>query len=111
MTYTDSNVTNGVTYYYTISALTPLGESGNGNEAVVSVQPRLVAYYKFNESSGTSAADSSGNGRTGTLNGATWTIGHSNNSVNLNGSSQYVTLPNNLTTNLTGISPSRRGCI
>ena len=102
LTDTDSNVTNGVTYYYTVSALTPLGESGNGNEAVVSLQPQLIAYYKFNESSGTSAADASGNGQTATLNGAAWTTGHSNNAVSLSGSSQYVTLPNNITTNLTG---------
>ena len=102
LTYTDTTVTNGATYYYTVSALTPLGESGNGNEAVVSVQPQLIAYYKFNESSGTSVVDASGNGQTATLNGATWTTGHSNNAVNLSGSSQYVTLPNNLTTNLTG---------
>ena len=102
LTYTDSNVTNGVTYYYTVSALTPQGETGNGNEAVVSVRPQLVAYYKFNEGSGTTAADASGNGQTATLNGATWTTGHSNNAVSLSGSSQYVTLPNNLTTNLTG---------
>ena len=102
LAYTDTNVTNGVTYYYTVSALTPLGESGNGNEAVVSVQPQLIAFYKFNESSGTSSADASGNGKTATLNGATWTAaGHSNNAVSLNGSSQYVTLPNNITTNLT----------
>ena len=102
LTCTDSNVTNGVTYYYTVSALTPLGESGNGNEAVVSVLPQLMAFYKFNESGvSTTAADATGNGWTGTLNGATWTAsGHSNNAVNLNGSSQYVTLPNNLTTNL-----------
>jgi autotransporter-associated beta strand protein len=101
LTYTDSTVTNGGTYYYTVSALTPLGESGNGNEAVVSVQPQLIAFYKFNESSGTSAADASGNERTATLNGATWTAsGHSNNAVNLNGSGQYVTLPSGFTTNL-----------
>jgi fibronectin type 3 domain-containing protein len=99
LTYTDATATGGVTYYYTVSALTPLGESGNGNEASVSMQPQLVAFYKFNESSGTSASDATGNGWTGTLNGATWTTGHSNNAVNLSGSSQYVTLPNNLTTN------------
>jgi autotransporter-associated beta strand protein len=103
LTYTDSNVTNGVAYYYTVSALTPLGESGNGNEAAVSVLPQLIAYYKFNESSGTSAADASGNGQAATLNGTTWTVsGHSNNAVSLSGGSQYVTLPNNITTNLTG---------
>lgn len=102
LTYTDTTVTSGTTYYYTISALTPQGESNNGNEAVVSIQPQLIAFYKFNESSGTSAADASGNGRTATLNGATWTAaGHSNNAVNLNGSGQYVTLPSGFTTNLT----------
>jgi autotransporter-associated beta strand protein len=102
LTYTDSNVTNGVTYYYTVSALTPLGESGNAVEANLTVQPQLVAYYKFNEISGTNAADATGNGWTGTLmNGATWTTGHSNNCVNLSSSSQqYVSLPNNITTNL-----------
>ena len=73
LTYTDTNVTNGVTYYYTVSALTPLGESGNATEVNVSVQPQLVAYYKFNESSGTNAADATGHGWTGALvNGATW---------------------------------------
>jgi autotransporter-associated beta strand protein len=101
LTYTDTSVTNGGTYYYTISALTSLGESGNGNEAVVSVQPQLIAFYKFNQSSGLNATDSSGNGQTATLNGATFlSAGHSNNCVNMNGSSQYVTLPNNLNTNL-----------
>ena len=102
LTYTDLNVTNGVTYFYTVSALTPMGESGNATEVNVSVQPQLVAYYKFNETSGTNAADATGNGWTGTLmNSATWTTGHSNNAVNLNGSSQYVTLPSGITTNLT----------
>jgi hypothetical protein len=37
-------------------------------------QPGLVAYYHFNEGAGTSAADITGNGHTGTLNaGASWT--------------------------------------
>jgi hypothetical protein len=91
-----------VTYYYTVSALTSLGESGNGNEAVVTVQPQLVAYYKFNESSGKNAADASGNGRTASLSGTTFlSAGHSNNCVNMNGSAQYVTLPAGITTNLT----------
>jgi autotransporter-associated beta strand protein len=102
LTYTDSDVTNGVTYYYTVSALTPLGESGNAIEQSVSLLPQLVAYYKFNESSGKNAADASGNGRTATLNSATFlSAGHSNNCVNMNGSMQFVTLPAGITTNLT----------
>ena len=62
LTYTDTTVTSGVTYYYTVSALTPLGESGNAVESSVRISPQLIAYYKFNESSGTSAADATGNG-------------------------------------------------
>jgi autotransporter-associated beta strand protein len=102
LTYTDSSVTNGVTYYYTVSALTPLGESGNALEQRVSLLPQLIAYYKFDESSGKKAADASGNGQAATLTGATFlAVGHSNNSVNMNGSMQFVTLPAGITTNLT----------
>lgn len=37
-------------------------------------EPGLMAYWKFDEGNGTTAADSSGNGNTGTLvNGVTWT--------------------------------------
>jgi len=40
------------------------GRGGNGGS---SVDPDLVLWYKFDDGSGTSAADSSGNSRTGTL--------------------------------------------
>jgi hypothetical protein len=53
-----------------------------------------IVWYKFDETSGTTAADSSGNARTGTLNGgATWVAGQAANAVNLSGSSQYVSMP------------------
>ncbi len=56
--------------------------------------PPLLAWYAFNETSGTSAADASGNGRTATLTGGTsWTAGHSGNAVSLNGANGYVALP------------------
>lgn len=44
--------------------------SGAGNPPTTAF-PSSDVYYKFNESSGTSAADSSGNGNTGTLNNFT----------------------------------------
>jgi hypothetical protein len=54
----------------------------------------LVAYYKFDESSGTSAADSSGNGNTATLSGgATFSAGVQGNALTLSGTSQYAVLP------------------
>jgi hypothetical protein len=56
--------------------------------------PPFVAHYRFNETSGTSAADATGNGKTATLaGGATWVAGQSGNAVNLSGTAQYVTVP------------------
>jgi len=54
----------------------------------------LVGYWKFDDGSGTSAADSSGNGNTGTLqNAPTWTSsGMINGALTLNGTSQYVSV-------------------
>lgn len=51
----------------------------------------LVVAYSFDESSGTTAADSSGNGRTATLvNGPTWTGGKYGNAVGLDGIDDHV---------------------
>lgn len=45
-----------------------------------------VAYWKLDETGGTTASDSSGNGNTGALeNGPAWTSGRINNAVNLDG--------------------------
>lgn len=54
----------------------------------------LVAWYKFDEASSTTASDSSGNGKTATLvGGPTWGTGKLANAVILSGSSQYLTVP------------------
>jgi hypothetical protein len=53
-----------------------------------------VAWYKFDETTGTSAADASGNGNPATLvNGPTWGTGKAGNAVSLDGSNDYVSLP------------------
>jgi sialidase-1 len=50
-----------------------------------------VSYLKFDETSGTTATDSSGNGNTGTVtNGATWAVGHLNNGLTFDGTNDYV---------------------
>lgn len=55
------------------------------------VQKSLLVQYDFDQTSGTTVTDASGNGFTGTLSGgAAWSSG----SVTLNGSSGYVTIPN-----------------
>ena len=67
--------------------------------------PALLAQLKFDESSGSTAADATGHGWNGTLvNSPTWVAGHSGNAVNLNGTSQYVSLPTNVVSSLNDFS-------
>jgi uncharacterized protein len=64
------------------------------NVTSVPPPPPLVAHYRFDESSGTSAADASGNGKVATLSGSTsWTTGRVGGAVNLSGNGGYVSLP------------------
>jgi len=56
-----------------------------------SFAPGPVGHWKFDEGSGTSAVDSSGNGNAGTLtNGPTWTQGKIGKAVNFDGSNDVV---------------------
>lgn len=62
--------------------------------ATLAATPGLVAAYGFNEGSGTSGADASGNGLTATLSGgATWTTqGKYGGALQFSGSGQLVTV-------------------
>lgn len=53
----------------------------------------LQEYFRFDETSGTLAADSSGNGRNATLRRAVWAPGRLNNCVAFNGTRSYVSIP------------------
>jgi beta-xylosidase len=95
-------VTAGSKYYYVVSAVTGGVESLNSAEASPAT---LRAYLAFNESSGTTAADSTGNGWTGTLvNSPSWVAGKYNNAVDLSGTSQYVTLPTGVVNGLSNFT-------
>ena len=64
--------------------------------------PGLVAAYGFEEGTGTTAADLSGNGNTGTLNGATWTTaGKYGKGLVFNGTSALVSAPDATSLHLT----------
>ena len=53
----------------------------------------LVAHWKFDEGSGTTASDASGNGNTGTLiNGPQWTAGKVGNALYFDGIDDVITV-------------------
>lgn len=95
LTYIDSPASG--TWYYVVSATTASGESQNSSEVVAVTAVQLHTQLMFDEVSGSTAADATGNGHTGTLNGgASRTAGKSGNAVLLDGSTGYVSLPNNI---------------
>ena len=62
----------------------------------IPVQAALVGHWKLDESSGTIAYDSSGNGYTGTLqnmSGTEWSSGEIDGAITLDGSNDYISLP------------------
>jgi hypothetical protein len=62
-------------------------------DPLVNPHPGLVAWWRFNEGSGTVAIDSSGNGYNGTINGATYVAGNFGQALNFAGNA-YVEIDN-----------------
>lgn len=71
------------------------GRAINADEvtALYNSAPSPVAHWKFDDGSGTTASDSSGNTNNGTLtNGPTWTTGKYNSAVNFDGVNDTVVM-------------------
>ena len=64
----------------------------SGTAGAGGTDPDLIAFWRFNEGSGTTIADSSGNGQTLTLQGGTWTVGHDGSSVAFDGASELANI-------------------
>jgi hypothetical protein len=62
--------------------------------ALINPHPGLVGWWSFNEGIGTVAGDTSGNGNTGAINGATWVDGKYGKALNFAMTSS-VTVPHN----------------
>jgi hypothetical protein len=106
--YTDSGLSAG-SYFYKVTASDNAGNtSAASNEASATVStgppPGLVAAYGFDEGSGASTADQSGNGNTGTLSNTGWagaSAGKFGNALSFNGSSSMVTVADAASLDLT----------
>ena len=59
-------------------------QNGTGN---------LQALYTFSEGTGTTTADSSGNGKNGSIQGSVWTTGKNGGGLSFTGTSDYVSVP------------------
>ena len=78
---------------YLIVALIAMGALGFG-AVPAHAAAGLTAGYAFDESTGTTSTDASGNGRTATLtNGPTWTPGVYGQALSFDGTNDYVSIP------------------
>ncbi|GLU35147.1 LamG-like jellyroll fold domain-containing protein [Trinickia caryophylli] len=95
LTYTDSP--DAGTWYYVVSATGSSGETANSSEAVAVTALQLHTYLPFDEASGATAADATGNAHSATLApGASFGAGKLGNALVLDGTSGYANLPNDL---------------
>lgn len=101
LSFTDSTAVNGTTYYYVVSGTNVVGEGLDSVQATAT--PNTVfAHWKFNETSGTTAVDIIGAKNGSLVGGASWTSGKFGNSVLLNGTDGYVSLPTSFVSSLSG---------
>ena len=64
--------------------------NNSSNEKSLSLNNDLVAYWSFDEGSGGTVYDDSGNGHDGTINGASWTTGICDDALRFDGGNDYI---------------------
>ncbi len=107
LTYADTGLTNGVTYYYVVGGANAQG-SGPDSTEVSATPDTLALHLKFDESSGAVAVDSSGRARHATLVGSPgFASGKLGNALNFPATaSQHATLPSGIVSGLTDFTVS-----
>ena len=105
-TYSDTGLAPSTSYTYIVRAADAAGNlgpySGVASATTLAVSPNLVAAYSFNEGTGTTVSDASGNGLNGIVaNGAWTTVGKFGNALVFNGTSTLVTINDSASLHLT----------
>ncbi|OQP60506.1 hypothetical protein A3860_33110 [Niastella vici] len=105
--FTDTNVSNGTTYYYVVAAVDNAGEMPPGTEVIASPNAGQLTYLKIDEIEGTRAIDSWG-ATHGTLAAtATRSAGKYGNALKLDGTATaYATLPAGIMSTVTDFTIS-----
>lgn len=87
-----TNLTPNTPYHFRVISNDATGNTGTSNDfTFTTTSPELKAHWKFDEGSGTTALDSSGNNNTATLiNGPVWTVGVLNGALQFDGNNDYV---------------------
>ena len=104
--YNNTGLSSGTRYSYQVRATDAAGNfspySNGASATTPATTPGLVAAFSFNEGTGTTVADSSGNGNNGTITNGTWTTsGRFANALVFNGSNALVTIPDASSLHLT----------
>ncbi len=107
LTYTDTGLTNGVTYYYVVGGANTQGPGPDSAEVSATPNPLLI-HLKFDETTGALATDSAGGARHATLvNAPAFGTGRIDNALNFAAaSSQYATLPSGIVSDVTDFTVS-----
>lgn len=106
-----TNVTVSVEGTYVFKLTASDGVLSSSDTVTIIVNPAgtlpLIAHYKFDEESGTTATDSSGLNNNAKLNGgAVWAEGQNGNAVSLDGKSGYVSMPTGILSNVNDVTIS-----
>jgi hypothetical protein len=101
-TYSDTGLAANTGYSYRVRATDAAGNlTAYSNAASVTTTSWLVAAYGFNEGTGATVTDASGNGNTGTITNATWTTGKYGSALAFNGTNALVTINDSASLHLT----------
>ncbi len=94
-----------------VNLTSPVNATVADSQGVVTISdddgavPGLVAAYGFNEGSGTTTADASGAGQTGTISGAAWTTaGKNGNALSFDGVNDMVTVADTAALDVTRVT-------
>src|SRR5262249_33341363 len=105
-TYSDTGLVSNTSYTYQVKATDAAGNfspySNTATATTLATVSGLVAAYTFDEGTGTTVNDLSGNGNTGTVANTVWTAsGKYGNALVFNGSSSLVTVNDSSSLHLT----------